>query len=71
MPAPICKESAQVHGAKAYQPRGTDFLSAISSEKFDQPMRSRDVSADCVRRPAAVVLQIGAPLRGERRGGMN
>jgi hypothetical protein len=34
-------------------------------------VRGRDVSAHRVPRTAAVVLEIGAPLRGQRSGRMN
>ena len=65
---PVGKEGAKVRCCEVEQPRRQDFLPAISPEKVDQAMRSRDIGAHRVLRAAAVMLKIGGPLRSERSG---
>jgi hypothetical protein len=70
LPSPVGEEGAQVGGTKAKQRRIGDRLAAIAAEEIDQPMRCRNIGAHRMRGAAAVMLQIGSPLRGECAGGV-
>ena len=67
----IGEKGAQIDGAEVEQPRSLNLLAAVTPEEFDQPVSSGDIGAHRVGRAAAVVLEMGGPLRGQRLGRVN
>jgi hypothetical protein len=57
--AALGKERAQVRRAEIEQRGRVDTLAPVETEEIDQPVRSCDIGAHRVRRPAAVMLEIG------------
>ena len=71
LPSPVGEKGAQVRRAEVEEGFGGDLPTPVAAEKMDQAMRGRDVGAHGVRRAAAVMLEIGCPLRRKRLGGMD
>jgi hypothetical protein len=66
--APLGKECPQVGRLEPLQRGRTDLLALISSEKVDESVRRRNVSADGVGRAAPVVLEMAGPASGKLAG---
>ena len=68
---PFGQKGAKVDGSKVEQARVTDLVPAISSEKFNQTVRGRNISAHRVGRASPVILKIARPLRRKCGGRVN
>ena len=67
----IREEGAHVGSAEIEQARGRNLLAPVAPEKFDQPVSGGDIGAHRMGRAAAVVLEMGGPLLGQRLGRVN
>lgn len=68
LPPALSEESPQVRSGQAVQIGGINRPTPMPLEEVDQSVRSRDIGPHCVRRAAAVVLEMGSPARGQRAG---
>ena len=70
-PAPaIGEEGAQIRCMEVEKAETADLLTAMATEKIDQPVRSRDIGAHSVRRAAAIMGEITSPTRGKGSRGV-
>ena len=71
LPAPMGKECAEIGSAQIEQPSRPDQCTTIAAEEDDQPVGSRYIGANGVRRATAIVLEMSGPLRSKRLSRMN
>ena len=71
LPSPVRQERAKIGGAEPEQPCRGDLLTAVAAKEINEPVRRRYVSAHRMRRAAAVMPEMVAPMRRERGGRVN
>jgi hypothetical protein len=65
LPAPLREKCAEVGRRKAEKAGRADRLPPILTEKLNQPMRGRHISANRMRGTPAVVLKMAGPASGK------